>query len=90
MTKNLKNKLEKIDSEQFKAAVKQLKLGKMKSANEFIERMKMQVPNNKLNVARIGYLVGLLLISHGKFEDALGCFVCALDRLLGLEAEKKS
>lgn len=85
--------IEQIDGEEFKAAVKQLRLGNLESGNEFVNKWKALHDNkvaSNLNVARAGYVTGFILIEKGRHEFAAICLRYALDLLLGLKVEEKS
>ncbi len=91
---NLKDRIEQIDSEEFAAAVKELRLGTIKPASKFMKRMKKNGANSK-NVARMGYFDAFLMMGVMgeyifRFELAGKYLLPLAETLLGIEIEKKS
>ncbi len=86
---DVKARIDQIDKEEFEAAVKQLRLGKLKLSDEFLVKMKKQATCNKLNRARMRYIAGLLACTIGDHDYALECFLLGLQSMLMIEVEKK-
>ncbi len=96
----MKHKIKKIDSKEFKAAVKQLKLGNMELADEFMKRITKCNSINKLNSCRMAYITSFVVMHPDKFdvdlpeadvhEIMLRGILLVLGDFLGLKVEEKS
>lgn len=95
---DVKDRIEQIDSEEFKIVVKQLKLGNTELADKFMEGMKMGcISASTLNIGRMGFITAFVLLNPskfkldkldaGKFEMAAMCLLLTLAHIIGLDED---
>lgn len=82
---DLEGRIEQLDNEEFKAAVRQLKLGDTALADKFMDRVAVEEPSNGANLSRMEYLVACTLTASGKHETAVKRLLSLAERLLGIE-----